>query len=95
LLAGSSMTTSSKKPLPRALRRRRTMKRYINWCNAVTSASTMVEIMSKSSVKYVHQMAMYMVCDIFLFFLNIPSELTFWITLVFKPVACSTIPHST
>ena len=30
----------------------------------------------------VHQMAIYMVCNIFLFFLNSPSELTFWITLV-------------
>jgi len=38
--------------------------------------------MSKSSVRYVHQMAIYMVCDIFFFFLNSPSELTFWIILV-------------
>jgi len=37
-------------------------------CNAMTSASTMVETMSKSSVRYVHQMAIYMVCNIFLFF---------------------------
>jgi hypothetical protein len=42
-----------------------------------------VEIMSKGSVRYVHQMAVYMVCNIFLFFfLNSPSELAFWITLV-------------
>ena len=46
----------------------------------MTSASTMVETMSKISVRYVHQMAIYMVCSIFLFFLNSPSELTFWIT---------------
>jgi len=40
--------------------------------------------MSKSSVRYVHQMAIYMVCNILLFFLflNSLSELTFWITLV-------------
>jgi hypothetical protein len=44
---------------------------------------TMVETMSKGSVRYVHQMAIYRVCNIFLFFfLNSPSELTFWITLV-------------
>jgi hypothetical protein len=42
----------------------------------------MAETMSKSSVRYVHQMAIYMVCNIFLFFLNSLSELTFWITLV-------------
>ena len=78
----------SKKPLPLALHRRQhhsTMKGYKNWCNAMTSASTMVETMSKSSaqyVQYVHQMSIYMVCNIFLFFLNSPSELTFWITLV-------------
>jgi len=48
----------------------------------MTSASTMVETMSKSSVRYVHQMAIYMVCNTFLFFLNSPSELTFWITYV-------------
>ena len=48
------------KPLPRALHRRRhrsTMKGYKNWCPAMTSASTMVENMSKSSVRYVHQIA--------------------------------------
>ena len=44
------------------------MKGYKNWCNAMTSASTMVETMSKSNVRYVHQMAIYMVCNIFLFF---------------------------
>ena len=40
-------------PLPRALHRRRhhiTMKGYKNWCNAMTSASTMVETMLKSIV---------------------------------------------
>ena len=41
------------------------------WCNAMTSASTMVETMSKSSVRYVHQMAIYMVCNVLLFFLNL------------------------
>jgi hypothetical protein len=30
---------------------------YKNWCPATTSASTMVETMLKSSVRYVHQMA--------------------------------------
>jgi hypothetical protein len=39
-----------------------------NWRNAMTSASTMVETMSKSSVRCVHQMAIYMVCNIFLYF---------------------------
>ena len=42
----------------------------------------MVETMSKNSVRYIHQMAIYMVCNIFLFFLNSPSEFTFWITLI-------------
>ena len=63
--------TRSKKPLPRPLHRRRhhsTMKGYKNWCNAMTSASTMVGTMSKSSVWCVHQMAIYMVCNMFLFF---------------------------
>ena len=66
----------SKKPLPLALHRRRhhsTMKRYKNWCNAMTSASTMVATMSESRVQYVHQMAIYMVCNIFLLLF-----LTFW-----------------
>jgi len=49
----------------------------------MTSASTMVETMLKSSVRCVHQMAIYIVCNIFLFFLNSPSELTFWIALVY------------
>ena len=76
----------SKKPLPCALHCRQhhsMMKGYKNWCNTMTSASV-VETMSKSSVRYVHvhQMAVYMVCNIFLFFLNSPSELTFWITYV-------------
>ena len=61
----------SKKPLPLALHHRRyhsAVKGYKNWCNAMTSASTMVDTMSKSSARYVHQMAIYMVCNIFLFF---------------------------
>jgi len=60
----------SKKPLPLPLHRRRhhsAVKGYKNWCNAVTSVSTMVGTMWKSSVLYVHQMAMYRVCNIFLF----------------------------
>jgi hypothetical protein len=48
----------------------------------MTSASTMVETTSKSSAWCVHQMAIYRVCNIFLFFFNSPSELTFWITPV-------------
>jgi hypothetical protein len=35
-----------------------TMQGY-NWCTAPRSASTMVETMSNSSVRYVHQMAIY------------------------------------
>jgi len=61
----------SKMPLPLALHRRQhhsTVKRYKNWCNTMTSATTMLETMSKHSVRYVHQMAIYMVCNIFLFF---------------------------
>jgi hypothetical protein len=34
-----------------------TMEGYKNWCPAMISVSTMVEIMSKGSVRYVHQMA--------------------------------------
>jgi hypothetical protein len=59
------------------------MKGYKNWYNAMTSASTMVETMLKSSVRYVHQMAIYRVCNVFWVFFNIPSELTFWISLVY------------
>jgi hypothetical protein len=33
------------------------MQGYKNWCPAMTSASTMVETMSKSSVRYIHEMA--------------------------------------
>ena len=76
----------SKKPLPLALHRRwhhSTVEGYKNWCNAVTGASTIVETMSKSSVRCVHQIAIYMVCNIFLFFFLNSSELTFWITLVY------------
>ena len=61
----------SKKPFPLALHHRRhhsAIKGYKNWCSAMTSASTMVETMSKSSVRCVHQMAIYMVCNIFLLF---------------------------
>jgi len=75
----------SKKPLPLALHSRQhhsTMKGYKNWCNAMTSPSRIVETMSKSSVQYVHQMAIYMVCNIFWFFVSNPSELTFWITYI-------------
>ena len=39
------------------------MKGHKNWSNAMTSASTTVETMSKSSVRYVHKMAIYMVCN--------------------------------
>ena len=49
----------------------------------MTNASTMVENMVKNSVRYVHQMAIYMVCNVFWFFLNSPSELTFWKSLVY------------
>ena len=38
-------------------RHRSTLKGCKNWCPAVTSASTVVETMSKSSVRCVHQMA--------------------------------------
>ena len=82
--------TRSKKPLSHAFHHRRhhsTMKGYENWCYAMTCVSTMVETMSKSSVRYVHQMAIYIVCNIFLFFLNSPSELTFWITYVYADSA--------
>jgi len=85
LVSGSTKTMRSKKPLPRALHSRwhhSAMKGYRNWCSALTSASGMVEIVSKNSVQYVHQMALCMVCNILLFFLNSPSELTFWITYV-------------
>ena len=71
LLARGSTTTTSKKPLQRALHLRQhhsTMKRDKNWCNAMTSASKIVETMSRSSVRCVHQMAIYMNCNIFLFF---------------------------
>jgi hypothetical protein len=46
----------------------------------MTSASTMVETMLKSSVRCVHQMTIYIVCNIYIF--NSPSELTFWTALV-------------
>jgi hypothetical protein len=52
--------TRSKKPLTRGLHRtlhHYTMQGYKNWRPAMTSSSTMVETMWKSSVQYVHQMA--------------------------------------
>jgi hypothetical protein len=55
-----SKTTRSKKPLTHGLHRRKyhsTMQGYKHWCPATTSASQMVENMSKSNVRYVHQMA--------------------------------------
>jgi len=51
----------------------------------MTSASRMVETVLKSRVQYVHQLAIYRVCNISLLFLSAPSELRFWITYV-----CST-----
>jgi hypothetical protein len=53
------MTTRSKKPLTCGLHRREhnsMMQGNKNWYLAMTSASTMVETMLKSSVRYVHQM---------------------------------------
>jgi len=85
LVSGSTKTMRSRKLLPHALHSRQhhsMMKGYRSWCSAMTSASGMMEIVSKSSVQYVHQMALCMVCNIFLFFLNSPSELTFWITYI-------------
>jgi len=38
------------------------MKQYKNWCNAI-SASKRVETVSKSSVQYVYQMAIYMIIN--------------------------------
>jgi hypothetical protein len=65
LVAGGSTTTArSKKQLTLGLHSRRhhsTMQGYKNWCLATTSASTMVETISKSSVRYVHKMATWMV----------------------------------
>ena len=71
LAGGSKKTMRSKKPLPRALHSRRhhsTMKGYKNCCSTMTTASTMVEPILKCSVQFAHQMAMYKVCNIFLFF---------------------------
>jgi hypothetical protein len=56
------MTTWSKKPLTRGLHRRRydsMMQGYKNVCTATTSNPTVVEttIMSKRSLRYVHQIA--------------------------------------
>jgi hypothetical protein len=33
------------------------LQAYESWCPTMTSASTIVETLSKSSVRYVHQMA--------------------------------------
>ena len=85
LASGSTKTIRSKKLLPCALHSRRrhsTVKGYKNWCNAMTSAWRMVETESKSSVWCAHQMVNYRICNILLFFLNSPSELTFWITYI-------------
>ena len=97
LLAGGYTTTRSKKPLPRALHRKRhhsTMKGYKNWCNAMTSASKMVGTMSKSSVRCLHQMAIHMVCNISLVFFNSPSELTFWIAYIYIYTYVYTLTHT-
>jgi hypothetical protein len=51
-----------------------TMKESKNWCNDMTSASTMMEIMSKSSVQCVHQMAIYMVCNIHIYIFLIANR---------------------
>ena len=83
LAGGSTKTMRSKKLLPHALHSRQhhsTMKGYENWCSAMRSASGMLETVSKSSVQCAHQMALFMVCNMFLFFLNSPTELTFGIT---------------
>jgi hypothetical protein len=60
-VAGSSMMTMrSKKLLTCGLHHtwhHSTMQGYKNWWPATTSASTVVETMLKSSVQYVHQMA--------------------------------------
>jgi hypothetical protein len=58
------------------------MQGYKNWFPATTNASTMVETMSKSSVRHVHQMDL----EINPCFFNSPSELTFWITYVYCDV---------
>jgi histone-lysine N-methyltransferase SETMAR len=49
-----------KEAITHGLHRRRhhsTMQGYKNWCLAMTSVSTMMETMSKISVRYVHQVA--------------------------------------
>jgi hypothetical protein len=60
LVAGSTMTTRSMKPLTCGLHHRwhhSTMQGYKNWCPTMTRASTMVKTMLKSSIRYVHQVA--------------------------------------
>jgi len=81
-LADRWFTTTLRKAVTTCRQHHSTMKGYKNWCNAMTGASRIMETMSKSSVQYVHQMAIYMVCNIFWFFLSSPSELTFWITYI-------------
>jgi hypothetical protein len=81
------MTVRSKKLFPCTLHHRQhhsVMSGYKDWYNAMTSASTMVETMSKSSAQCVHQMAIYSTWFVIYscFFLNSPLELTFWITCV-------------
>jgi hypothetical protein len=62
-----------------------TMQGYKNWCHATTGASTMMETMSKSNVRYVYIKWQYKwFGNKFLFFFNSPSELTFCITCVYS-----------
>ena len=82
---GSTKRVKSKKQLPCALHSRRhhsMMKGYKNCCSAMTSASRMLETVLRCSVQCAHQMAIYRVCNIVLFFLSSPSELTFSITYI-------------
>jgi hypothetical protein len=59
-----------------------TMQGYKNWCPIMTSASTIVETMSKSSIRYVHGYVNGLEINSCFFFFNSPSELNFWITYV-------------
>lgn len=59
-------------------------KVYNASCPHYKSASTMTEIMYKNSLRCVFQIAINMFLSIFFVFFNSPSELTFWITLIFK-----------
>ena len=63
----------SMKPLPLTLRcrwHRCAMKGCKNWCNDMTSVSTVVQTVSKSGALCEHQMAKYRVCNIFFGFFN-------------------------